>query len=166
VSPFSPKNKVTYRWLYVFVTLGYLLLGLILVAPAIATTQHTINQVAPIPTISSQVPTGNDDATVEKYYDYLNLQNLSTLSEQYLFNWQFFTITYLLAAAFIFVFYVFILAWYSRLRRLDLYPVEVFNGVITERSGPVDPLSWGTFSIAGIYCVYYIVIHLIYGQLY
>jgi len=166
VSLLSPRNHSSFRWLYVFVTIGYLLVGLIVVAPAIATTQHTINQVAPIPTYSSQVPTGNDDATVEQYYNYLNLQHLNTLQEQYLFSWQFFTITYLLLAVFIFVFYVFVLSWYSRMKKLDLYPVEVFNGVITERSGPVDPLSRGTFGIVGVYCVYYIVIHLIYGQLY
>lgn len=160
------RRRLTLRWLYVGVTLGYLLIGLIIVGPALATQQQTINPLAPIPSQSSAVPTGNDDATVQQYYDYLELQNLATMREQYLFDWQNFSITYLETAAFILVFYVFVLAWYSKLRKLDLYPVEVFNGVITERSGPVDPLSWGTFSIVGVYCIYYIVIHLIYGQLY
>ena len=96
------------------------------------------------PHSSSQVPTGNDDATVEQYYDYLNLQQLNTLGEQYLFDWQY--LQHHLSGS-----------WRpssssstsssspgtARRRKLDLYPVEVFNGVITERSGPVDPLSWG-----------------------
>ncbi len=166
MSRLSPRRRLTMRWLYAFVTLGYLLIGLIFVGPALATQQHTINPVAPIPNFSSRVPTGNDDATVEQYYDYLDLQNLATMREQYLFDWQNFTIVYLEIAAFVLVFYVVVLAWYAKLRKLDLYPVEVFNGVITERSGPVDPMSWGTFGILAVYIVYYLVIHLIYGQLY
>jgi hypothetical protein len=166
MSLLSPGRPRLLRRLYIVVTLVYLLIGLVVVGPALATQQHTINPVAPIPSYSSNVPTGNDDATVERYYDYLNLQSFATMREQYLFDWQNFTIVYVEIAAFIVVFYVFVLTWYARRRALDLYPVEVFNGVISERSGPVDPFSWGMFGIAGVYCLYYMVIHLIYGQLY
>jgi hypothetical protein len=166
VSLLLPGHSRRLRRLTVAVTLAYLLIGLIFVAAAVAQEQHTINPVAPYPSSSSGVPTGNDDATVNQYYEYLDLQNVNTLREQYLFDWQNFTITYMEIAAFVIAFYVLVLAWYSRQKVLDLYPVEVFNGVITERSGPVDPFSWGIFGIAGIYCLYYIVIHLIYGQLY
>jgi hypothetical protein len=168
VSQLSLKDGgKTLRWLYIIVVVLYLLIGLVFVGPALATDeQHTLNPVAPIPTSSSRVPTGNDDATVQAYYDYLNTQQLSTLREQYVFNWQNFVVTYLEMAVFVIVFLFLAFAWYARRKTADIYPIEVFNGVITERAGPVDPFNWAVYSILGTYMVYYIVVHLIYGQLY
>jgi hypothetical protein len=62
--------------------------------------------------------------------------------------------------------YFFAFAWYARRRSGDLYPVEVFNGIITERNGPVDPFNYAVWAILGIYIVYYTVIQVLYGQLY
>jgi hypothetical protein len=143
----------------------YLLLGALLAVPAYAT-ENTLNPIVPVPAHTSNVPTGSDDASVRAYYDYLNLEHANTLKETYHFSWQNFIITYALIAAVLISMYFFAFAWYSRRRSKDLYPVEVFNGLLTERAGPIDVFNYAVWTILGIYMLWYIVIQLIYGQIY
>ncbi len=157
-------SRITRR-IYVAGVVFYLLLGLLLTIPAYAT-ENTLNPIAPVPGSTHNVPTGSDDASVQAYYDYLNLEHSNSLKETYLYNWQNFLITYALIAAALISLYFFSFAWYARRRTGDLYPVEVFNGFITERGGPVDPFNYAVYAILGIYMVYYVVIQLLYGQIY
>lgn len=143
----------------------YLLLGILLAVPAYAT-ENTLNPLVPVPSHTSRVPTGSDDASVQAYYDYLNLEHANTLKETYHFNWQNFIVTYAMIAAALISLYFFAFAWYARRRSGDLYPVEVFNGLLTERAGPVDAFNYAVWGILGIYMIWYIVIQLIYGQIY
>jgi hypothetical protein len=157
-------SRVTRR-IYLAGVVFYLLLGVLLAVPAYAT-ENTLNPIAPVPGSSLSVPTGSDDASVLAYYDYLNLEHANSLKETYHYNWQNFLVTYALIAAALISLYFFSFAWYARRRTGDLYPVEVFNGFITERGGPVDPFNWAVWAILGIYMVYYVVIQLLYGQIY
>jgi hypothetical protein len=143
----------------------YLLLGVLLAYPAYAT-ENTNNPFVPVPHGNVDVPTGSDDASVLAYYDYLNRQHAATLQETYTFNWQNFLITYAIIAAALISLYFFAMVWYSRKRSGDLYPVEAYNGFITERNGPVDVLNYAVAAILGIYMLYYTVVDLIYGQIY
>lgn len=158
------KTRGVYR-VYIAGVVLYLLLGGLLAYPAYAT-ENTLNPVAPVPASTMNVPTGSDDASVLAYYDYLNLQHAGTLTETYNYNWQNFLVTYMMIAAALISLYFFAFAWYARRRSADLYPVEVFNGFITERNGPVDAFNYGVWTILVIYMIYYTVIQLIYGQIY
>jgi hypothetical protein len=155
----------TLRRIYLVSVIFYLLLGIVMTIPAYAT-ENSLNPIAPVPGSTSIVPTGSDDLSVQAYYDYLNQQHLMSLKEAYIYDWQGFLTTYLLIAVVLIAFYAFVYAWYARRRKADLYPVEVYNGYLTERGGPVDPFNYATWAILGIYMVYYVVIQLIYGQLY
>jgi hypothetical protein len=143
----------------------YLLLGALLAVPAYAT-ENTLNPIAPVPAHTTKVPTGSDDASVRAYYDYLNLEHASTLKETYHFNWQNFMVVYALIAAALVSLYFFAFAWYAKRRSGDLYPVEVYNGLLTERAGPIDAFNYAVWAILGIYMVWYLVLQLIYGQIY
>ena len=143
----------------------YLLLGALLAVPAYAT-ENTLNPLVPVPAHTTKVPTGSDDASVSAYYDYLNLEHAGSLKETYHFNWQNFIVTYAMIAAALISLYFFAFAWYSRRRSEDLYPVEAFNGLLTERAGPIDAFNYAVWSILGIYMIWYIVIQLMYGQIY
>lgn len=145
----------------------YGLLGSLLVYQASA--QQTLSTVYPVPgtMLKGGVPTGSDDVTVNKYYDYLALRHLGTLQETYGYNWYYFNTMYLVIGTGLIVFYFLTFAWYARTRHQgDLYPVEVYNAYITERGGPVDSFNWAVYSILGVYMVYYSAINLILGQYY
>ncbi len=151
--------------IYIGGVLLYLILGAILAVPAQAT-ENTLNPFVPGPSSSLSVPSGSDDASVLAYYDYLSLQHSNSLKETYNYNWQNFLMTYAVIAAALISLYFFAFAWYARRRVADLYPVEVFNGIITERGGPIDAFNYAVWTILGIYMVYYTVIQIIYGQIY
>jgi hypothetical protein len=153
------------RRVYAGGVLVYLILGALLAVPAYAT-ENTLSPLVPVPGSSRNVPTGSDDASVLAYYDYLNLRHANSLKETYLYDWQGFLVTYALIAAALISLYFFAFAWYARRRAGDLYPVEVYNGFLTERNGPVDAFNYAVWAILGIYMVYYTVIQLLYGQLY
>ncbi len=44
--------------------------------------------------------------------------------------------------------------------------MEVYNGYITERGGPVDSFNWATYAILVGLVIAYVVWNLIYGQMY
>jgi hypothetical protein len=165
MTPKRAKAERTMRLIYVVTVVTYLLLGPLLAIPAYAT-ENTFNPIAPIPGPSTVVPTGSDDTSVLAYYDYMNLRHLNSIKETYIYDWQAFLVTYAIIAAVMVFFFFFVFAWYARRRSADLYPVEVYNGLLTERGGPVDPFNHAAWAILGIYVAYYTVIQLTYGQLY
>ena len=143
------------------------LLGGLIVYQAYA--QQTLSSVYPSvgKTVDFKVPTGSDDATVKKFFDYLALRHVGTLEETYIFNWTYFNTMYLVIGTGLIVFYFLTYAWYARVRKQgDLYPVEVYNAYITERGGPVDNFNWAVYSILIVYMAYYAVLNLILGQYY
>ncbi len=145
----------------------YGLLGVVLVYQAYA--QQTLSSVYPVPgtVLSVPIPTGNDDKTVNAYYDYLALRHVGTLNETYHIDVYYIGTMYLVIGTGLIVFYFLTFAWYARTRRQgDLYPVEVYNAYITERGGPVDSFNWATYAILLIYMTYYTVINLVLGQYY
>jgi hypothetical protein len=165
MKPSRGRAEKTVRRIYVITVIAYLLVGVLLTIPAYAT-ETTSNPIVPIPGPAVSVPTGSDDVSVLAYYDYLNLRHANSLRETYIYDWQTFLVTYGVIAAVLVFFYFFVFAWHARRRQADLYPVEVYNGFLTERGGPVDPFNYAAWAILGIYMVYYTVIQLMYGQLY
>ena len=161
------KTRKAISRLLLTTVLLYGLLGGLLVYQAYA--QQTLSFVYPVvgKTVDVKVPTGSDDATVKKFYDYLTLRHVGTLEETYGFNWYYFGTMYLVIGTGLVVLFFLTYAWYARVRHQgDLYPVEVYNAYITERGGPVDNFNWAVYAILLIYMAYYTVINLVLGQYY
>jgi hypothetical protein len=149
---------------YVGAVVAYAILALAFVAVAYGQTrQSTI----PLPTYTFlRPPSGSSDVVVERYFEYLNLQSVGNLTESYFPNWVGLIEAFGYGAVFLIILYFFVYAWFARRRTGDLYPVEVYNGYITERGGPVDPFNWATYTILVSYMVYYSVVNILYGQMY
>ena len=146
----------------------YALSGVLLVAKAWADAQSSQEAIIPSPGIVYlKPPTGSSDRVVSAYYDYLQKMTYATLPEQYHLDIPSLLIMYAVLGINIGGIYVFVIGWYySRLRKNDLYPVEVYNGLISERAGPFDILNYYLWTLMGLYIVVYIVINLIFAQLY
>jgi hypothetical protein len=144
----------------------YALFGGALVYRAYA--QQTYSWV--IPTLNKPhltVPTGSDDQSVKAFFDYNTLRHAASLEETYFVSPYYLGTMYLLIGVILIVSYALTFAWFARLRtRGDLYPVEVYNGYLTERGGPVDVFNWVTYVVLLSYMVTYTVINLIGGQYY
>ena len=113
-----------------------------------------------------EVPTGSDEKSVQAYYDYLNESQLLSEHETYLIDTPALGWTYGMLGALLIVSYFFIFSWYARQQSHDLYPVESYNGYITERGGPVDPFNYAFYIVLGSFMIYYAYIQILYGQLY
>jgi hypothetical protein len=144
----------------------YAALGGILVYQAYA--QQTRSWVIPTPNKPiMKVPTGADDVSVNAFFAYNNLRHVSSLQETYFIDPYYFGTMYLVIGVVLIVSYFLTYSWYSRLRRHgDLYPVEVYNGYLTERGGPIDTFNWVVWAIVLTYMAYYTVINLMFGQYY
>ena len=120
----------------------------------------------PVPSGYTDVPTGSDDEAVQNYYDYLDYRHLAYLHETTTIDRVDLTTIYGILGGILIIFYFFVTAWGARRSKADLYPVEVYNGYLSERGGPVDPFNIAVYAILFCYMVYYTVIQLIYGQYY
>jgi len=149
--------------IYIVTSALYVLAGFVLSYQAYAQTRIT-NYITESPITS--VPTGHGSSTVQAYYDYLWLRDLQQFTETYQNNPRILSWIYGILAGLIILFYFFIFAWYTRYKSHDLYPVEVYNGYISERASPIDPYTWAVSTIVFGYAVYYIVINLVFGQFY
>jgi hypothetical protein len=167
----KPRTRAqqTYRYvatLMIATTAMYAALGGFVIYRAYA--QQTYSWV--LPTLNKPylpVPTGSDDKAVNAFFDYNQLRHLASLQETYFLDPYYLSTMYLVIGVVLIVFYAVSLSWFSRQRkRGDLYPVEVYNGYITERAGPVDALNWVVYAILLCYMVTYTVINLIGGQYY
>ena len=170
---FRGDDRLTRRvkTFYLVATASFLLLTLFVTAQAIAqgettTTLPALQGAANNPGPFNSVPTGSDDATVRQYYNYLNLRVLNGYHEMYGVSGFFLGWGLGAAAALLIVLYLFVFAWYARQRTQDLYPVEVYNGYITERAGPVDAFNYVLYAILAGLMVAYTVWNIIYGQMY
>jgi hypothetical protein len=114
----------------------------------------------------TSVPSGSSDSQVQAYYNYLHNWNLAGLKETYLFSPAMLTWIYMGIGMLLIIFIYMTNAWYARHRQGDLYPVEVYNGYITERGGKVDYFNWAVYIILGSFMLYYATTNLIYGQIY
>jgi hypothetical protein len=154
--------------LFVATIAMYAALGGVIVYSAWA--QQTQSFAVPAPTrqpVQGPVPTGSNDAAVKGFFNYNNLRHVSTLQETYIVDPYFWGTMYLVIGVVLIVFYTLTISWYTRQRRKpDLYPVEVYNAIITERGGPVDALNYSIYAILLIYMVYYTVTNLMFGQYY
>lgn len=157
-----------FRVVAVALLLGYLAWGVLTVAVAWADVTASNNPAVPVPTLGYlRPPSGASDKVARAYYDYLAKQTFATFGETYHFDLPSFLIMYAFIGGSIVLLYVFVFAWYAgRLRRNDLYPIEVYGGYITERAGPLDILDYFVWAVMLIYVVVYIVITMIFGQLY
>jgi hypothetical protein len=150
--------------LYLLSVLMYALLASVFVAMAWASTQSVT---VPLPSkLFLAPPAGSSDAAAEQYFDYLHLQNIGNLGQNSGQNWFGLTEAMGFGAAFLIALYFLVFAWFSRRRSGDLYPVEVYNGYITERNGGVDPFNWAVYAIVLIYAIFYISVSLRFGQIY
>ncbi len=139
----------------------YALLGFMVAWQAYAQTK-SVKETGTVQT----VPSGNDEQSVQAYYDYLNESNLLAKHETFVIDWPAIGWTYGMLGALLIVSYFFIFAWYARLRSHDLYPVESYNGYITERGGPVDPFNYASYIVLGSFMTYYAYTQILFGQLY
>jgi hypothetical protein len=167
----APRTRIqrTYRYvaaIMVGTAFMYAVFGGVIVYRAYA--QQTYSWV--IPTLNKPyltVPTGADDKSVNAFFDYNQLRHIASLQETYFVDPYYLGTMYLVIGAVLIIFYALALSWFARLRsRGDLYPVEVYNGYITERSGPVDVLNWVVYAILLCYMLTYTAVNLIGGQYY
>ncbi|MCL4474561.1 MAG: hypothetical protein M1455_11635 [Actinobacteria bacterium] len=151
------------KWLYVSTAVLYVIIGLFLVYEYHARTK--------IPYFTDyqdhgNVPTGSDDQSVKDYYSYLQTWQFGTIKENYLFSPGQFTAFYGSLGVFLIVFYFFTYVWFAKHRVADLYPVESYNGYVTERGGRTDNFNYAVFTVVGAFVLYYGATNLIFGQIY
>lgn len=153
----------------VVLLVAYVAAGLGIVAQALAQpVQPSASSITPVPGHPgiTRPPAGSDDDTVKSYFHYLDVQTFGTITETYHVNMVTLLEFYGVAGITIVSYYFFTFAWYGRLKTRDLYPVEVYNGYITERGNPVDPFNWCVWIVMLAYAFVYVAISLTYGQLY
>ncbi len=155
-----------WRRLYVFGVVVYIALGFVFAGVAYA----QMERIGPSFTTNpvTKVPTGSDDVTVQKYYDYLQLRHLQQQVETYGVSSVTLVIVYGILGATLLLFAALAWIWFSRQKRgaPGLYPVEVYNGYITERADPVDAFAWSNYAVMLAFMVFYIWWDLVFGQWY
>ncbi len=155
------------RWLtrfYVWSVIAYVALGFVFVGQAYATWERMGAPITTQPVI--KVPTGNDDKTVEAYYDYLQLRHLQNQNETYSVQATPLLIVYGVLGGTLFILFTMVWMWYSK-RRPDsagLYPVEVYNGYIAERGGVVEPFTYANYGLMVAFSAWYVWWNIAFGQ--
>ena len=144
-----------------FTVILYILLGFTMAWQAYAQTKSVIDTGTEL-----TVPSGSDDKSVAAYYDYLNESAYLAEHETYVLDVPALGWTYGFLGAMLVVSYFYIGSWYARLGTHDLYPVESYNGYITERGGPVPRFNNVFYMVIGSFMAYYGFIQILYGQLY
>lgn len=116
--------------------------------------------------MSSEVPTGSDEATVSDYYDYLYEHYLRQIDQTFDLEpitllWWGFWLALLVGG-------VGAAVWWQRSTRAtsEPYPVESYNGYITEGNGPVGGFLTVFFIGVVIWLLAITVAHLVQGQIY
>jgi hypothetical protein len=114
----------------------------------------------------SDVPTGNDGAAVSEYYDYLYNHYVSEINQTYQVN----PTTLLWWGVFV-VILVGSIYLATRLQRAtrsrrEPYPVESYNGYITEANGPTGPFLMIVFAGIVVWLLLITIFHLVQGQIY
>ena len=153
------------RKAYIIIVIAYVALGFVFVAQTYATAYERLGPQLPSSPVV-KVPTGNDDKTVEAYYDYLQLRHLQQQNQTYTVNSLALLITYSVLGAVLLIFSALVWSWYSRRRRdsAGLYPVEVYNGYIAERNGPVDAYTLANYAVMLAFSAFYVWWDIVFGQ--
>ena len=114
------------------------------------------------------MPTGSDDVTYRSITTTCRLRHLQGQVETYGVNDVVLVIIYGILGATLLIFTAITWAWFTRQRRgtPGLYPVEVYNGYITERGSPVDTIAWSNYAVMLAFMVFYIWWNLTFGQWY
>ena len=156
-----------WRRFFALASIAYIVLGLALAGVVYASAMPRVGSsfaTSPV----TKVPTGSDDATVMQYYDYLQLRHLAQQAETYGVNSVTIVIIYGISGAVLLIFSAITWAWFTRGRRGQpaLYPVEVYNGYLSERGSPVDMIAWSNYAVMLAFMVFYIWWDLTFGQWY
>ena len=155
------------RWVrrfYIYSVIAYIALGFVFVGQAYATWERMGGPITVHPVV--KVPTGNDDKTVDAYYAYLQLRHLQQQTVTFNVQATPLLITYGTLGATLFVLYTMVFMWYSK-RRSDsagLYPVEVYNGYIAERGGPVELFTYANYALMVAFSAWYVWWNIAFGQ--
>jgi hypothetical protein len=112
------------------------------------------------------VPTGSDGEAVSEYYDYLYNHYVTEINQTYRVN-----VTTLLWWGFFVVILVGSIYLATRLQRAtrsrgEPYPVESYNGYITETNGPTGPFLMIVFGGIVVWLLGITIFHLVQGQIY
>lgn len=155
-----------WRRLYVSAVAAYIVLGFLFAGVAYAQLERIGPSFPSNPVV--KVPSGSDDDTVMAYYDYLQLRHLQQQTNTYGVNPVDLTIVYGILGAVLLLFAALVWMWHTRQGRNDpgLYPVEVYNGYVAERAGPVDLFTWANYAVMLAFMVWYIWWDLVFGQWY
>ncbi len=155
-----------WKRLYAAIVAAYVALGFVFAGVAYAQMERIGPSFTTTPVV--KVPTGSDDATVQAYYNYLQLRHLQQQVETYGVNSVDLVIIYGILGGVLLIFAALTWAWFARQRRGQpgLYPVEVYNGYMTERGSPVDAIAWSNYAVMLSFMVFYIWWNLTFGQWY
>lgn len=155
-----------WKRLYIASVAAYVVLGFVFAGVAYAQLERIGPSFTSTPV--TKVPTGSDDSTVQAYYNYLQLRHLQQQVGTYGVNSVDLVIIYGILGAVLLLFAALAWAWSSRQKRgtPGLYPVEVYNGYMTERSAPVDAFTWANYAIMLSFMVFYIWWDITFGQWY
>ena len=116
--------------------------------------------------MAQAVPTGRDGPTVRAYFDYLYNVYLNRITQQFTIQWATFYWTVFWIALMIGSFFA-ATWWHKRVRaEREPYPVETYDGYISEANGPVGPFLKLFFIGMFLWAVGLTILHLIYGQIY
>lgn len=115
-----------------------------------------------------RAPSGNDSQTVQRYYDYLYQQSLQKIPEdrtQILWSGPFWIALW---AAVLILFFFFYANYFQHAHREsgELYAPVSFAGAILERIGTVALFSKIVWTAIVFWGLYYIVTHILWGQVY
>lgn len=114
----------------------------------------------------SDIPTGSDSDTVEKYFDHL----YGYYIKQFKFTFRIIPISLFWVLFYLAVlsgFLFFGAMWQRKTRaRSEPYPVETYDGYISEGNGPVGRFLWLFFAGIFLWCVGITVMSLTEGQIY
>lgn len=114
------------------------------------------------------MPSGNTSEATQAYYESLYRHYLAGIVTPHTsILWAGPIFIALWAATLILFFFCY--TWFARRTHRShgaLYGVSSFAGAILERIGPVSPFSWFVWIIVTLYALYFLVTHLLAGQVY
>ncbi len=111
------------------------------------------------------VPSGNTPEAVQAYYQYLLAHYISPVSQNIATNYAIIGVTLGWVAIITGLFFI----YFRRVRNekpSELYPVETYNGYISESNGGVGVFLYIFFALVVLWLLYVTVSNLTQGQLY
>jgi hypothetical protein len=116
--------------------------------------------------MSDHVPSGSSREAVAEYFRYLYAQHVGEPVQQVGINWTLLAWWAFWVLVLVVVLYAFT-TWQQRTRASqELYPVETYDGYISDGNGPVGRFLLLFFAIVAGWLIYTTVRSLTYGQIY